>query len=148
MDKEVIRHKRRARRLALQALYQWQMTAQEPYEIEAQFRAIKNLDRVDVTYFVSVFKGIIEHTEALDALFNEYLDRKINALNPVELAIIRIGTYELTYSPELPWRIILDEAINMGREYGSTDGHKYVNGVLNQVAHKIRTVEIQAERSK
>lgn len=146
MDKEVIRRKRRARRLALQALYQWQMTEQEPYEVEAQFRAVKNLDRVDVTYFSEVFKGIIEHTEELDRLFIEYLDREINALNPVELAIIRIGTYELAYSLELPWRVVLDEAVNMGREYGSTDGHKYVNGVLNQVAHKVRAVEIKAER--
>lgn len=148
MDKEIIIGKRRARRLALQALYQWQMTQQEPYEIDAQFRVIQNMDRVDVEYFSAIFKGVVEHAEELDALFVGYLDREVSALNPVELVIIRLGTYELKYSLELPWKVVLDEAINMGREYGSTDGHKYVNGILNQVARDVRAVEIKAENLK
>ncbi|MCC5791543.1 MAG: transcription antitermination factor NusB [Legionellaceae bacterium] len=147
MDKEQIRSRRRSRRLALQALYQWQLSGLEASEIEAQFRVTNNMERVDVPYFSDLFQGIIQQKKTVDELFEPYLDRELSALNPVELAIIRLGTYELAYCPELPWRVVLDEAINIGREYGSTDGHKYVNGILNQVAQRLRTVEIKAENS-
>lgn len=148
MDKESIGGKRRARRLALQALYQWQMTGQEAYEIETQFKVFSNLEKVDVGYFSALFRGIVQHIEQVDLIFSPHLDRDFLSLNPIELTILRLSTYEFLKTPELPWRVILDESVNMGKEYGSTDGHKYVNGVLHKVAHDLRAVEINLDQAK
>lgn len=148
MDKKSIGAKRRARRLALQALYQWQMSGQQAYEVETQFKVFTNLERVDVEYFTTLFKGSVDKIEDIDKAFSPHLDRDFLSLNPVELAILRISTYEFLHVPELPWRIILDESVNMGKEFGSTDGHKYVNGVLNKVAHDIRSVEVAMDNTK
>lgn len=147
MDKEAVRAKRKARRMALQAIYQWQMAAQDTTDIEAQFKVFNNLERVDVEYFSYLLNTTVKEIESIDGSFESYLDRDKSALNPIELAIIRLSVCELCHCPELPWRVILDEAVNMGREYGSNEGHKYVNGILNQAAKNIRSIEIQAERS-
>jgi len=147
VDKEAVRAKRKARRMALQAVYQWQMAAQDTADIEAQFKVFNNLERVDVDYFSHLLKTTVADIEAIDAAYESYLDRDKSSLNPIELAIIRLSVCELCHCPELPWRVVLDEAVNMGREYGSNEGHKYVNGILNQAAKTIRAVEIDAERT-
>jgi N utilization substance protein B len=141
-EKEAINGKRRARKLVLQALYQWQMSGTEMYEIEAQFRVANNMDKVDGAYFAQLVHNIPKSIREVETIFIPYLDRDIHSLNPIELAVLRLGTYELAHCPDLPYKVILDEAISLTKTFGSQDGHKYVNGVLHQVAQNIRSVEI------
>ena len=142
MEKESINGKRRARKLALQALYQWLMSGSELYEIEAQFRVANNMEKVDGEYFSRLLHGVAKHCVELDAAFLPLLDRPMDSLNPIELTALRIGAYELTHCPEMPYRVVLDASISLTREFGSQDGHRYVNGVLNNLARKTRDVEI------
>lgn len=147
MEKEAIRGKRQARKLALQALYQWQMSGNDLYEIEAQFRVANNMDKVDVGYFCEILQGVPENIQEIEASFTPWIDREIQSLNPIELTVLRLGTFELLYKHEVPYKVVLDEAISLTRVFGSQDGHKYVNGVLNQVAQKARKVEIDLDRA-
>ena len=142
MDKESIRSKRRARKLALQALYQWHMSGLELTEIEAQFRAVTNMERVDTNYFCGLLYGVLREIETIEASFSPYLDRAVLDLNPIELTVLRLSTYELLHCPEIPYRVLLDEAVSLTKEFGSQDGHRYVNGVLHNVAKQSRAVEI------
>lgn len=142
MDKESIRGKRRARRLALQALYQWHMANAELNEIDAQFRAVNNMDRVDTPYFTSLLYGVPKDINAIEAAFAPFLDRLVNELNPIELTVLRLSTFELMHHPEIPYSVILDEAVMLSKEYGSQDGHRYVNGVLHNLAKQLRAVEM------
>lgn len=146
MDKESINGKRKARKLALQALYQWLMSGAELHEIEAQFRVINNMEKVDVDYFCRLLHGIPEHVQTIEQQVSPFLDRDINGLNPIEHTVIRMGAYELLYCPELPYKVVLDESISLTKEFGSQDGHRYVNGVLNNLARQVRTVEISLEK--
>ena len=142
MDKQSIKGKRRARKLALQALYQWLMAGTDLYEIEAQFRVINNMEKVDGDYFNRLLHGVPAHLETLEAGIIPFLDIEINSLNPIELTVLRIGSFELSYCPEIPYRVVLDESISLAKEFGSQDGHRYVNGVLNNLARQVRAVEI------
>ena len=142
LEKQLIRGKRRARKLALQAIYQWQMSGSELCEIEAQFRVANNMEKVDTAYFCLLLHGVPAEITALEAAFTPYLDRPVQNLNPIELAVFRIGAYELLYCPEVPYRVVLDESVSLTKEFGSQDGYRYVNGVLNNLAKKIRVVEI------
>lgn len=144
MDKESIRGKQRARKLALQALYQWHMSGLELSEIDAQFRAINNMDRVDTDYFSSLLYGVPHESPNLEALFSPFLDRRVNELNPIELTVLRLSTYELVHCPEIPYRIVLDEAINLTKAFGSQDGHRYVNGVLHNLSKQLRPIEFES----
>lgn len=146
MDKKSIRGKQRARKLALQALYQWQMSGLDLNEIDAQFRAINNMDRVDTDYFTTLLYGVPNECASLEAVFGPFLDdRLVNELNPIELTILRLSTYELVHSPEIPYRVVLDEAINLTKTFGSQDGHRYVNGVLHQVSKQLRPIEFEMQ---
>lgn len=142
MAKEDIKGKRRARKLVLQALYQWSMSGHELYEIEAQFFAANKMDKVDTVYFRKLLYGIAEHLITIEEHLKPYLDRTIEGLNPIELAVLRLGGYELLFCPEIPFKVILDEAVLLTKEFGSQDGYRYVNGVLNNLAKQIRKVEI------
>lgn len=142
MSNEFIKGKRRARRLALQALYQWHMSGGEVYEIEAQFLATNDINKIDTAYFHQLLSGVITHHQLLETTFSPYLDRSIDQLNPVELSVLRLGSYELLYCFDLPYRIVLDEAVSLAKLFGSQDGHRYVNGVLNNLARQVRTVEV------
>ena len=142
MEKESINGKRRARKLALQALYQWLMSGSELYEIEAQFRVANNMEKVDGEYFSRLLHGVAKHCVDLDAAFLPLLDRPMDSLNPIELTALRIGAYELTHCPEMPYRVVLDASISLTREFGSQDGYRYVNGVLNNLAKTVRAIEI------
>lgn len=145
MEKQSIRGKRRARKFALQALYQWLMSGTDLHEIEAQFRTINNMDIVDGEYFCRLLYGIPTHVEALEASLLPYLDREINALNPIELTALRIGSFELFHCPEIPYKVILDESVSLTKEFGSQEGYRYVNGVLNNLAKQVRSVEVSLD---
>ena len=133
--------KQKARKLAVQSLYQWQMANADLAEIEAQFRAIKNMEKVDIEYYKQLLYGVPKNLETIETELTPFLDREIAALNPVELAILRIATYELLNCLEIPYRVVLDEAVSLAKDFGSQDGHKYVNGVLHNLAKKIRVHE-------
>lgn len=142
MEKQSIKGKRRARKLALQALYQWLMSGSELYEIEAQFRVANDMEKVDPEYFCRLLHGVPKHLGMLEESLTPFLDRPIQGLNPIELTTLRIGAYELFYCPEIPYKVVLDEAISLTKEFGSQDGFRYVNGVLNNLAKKVRAIEI------
>lgn len=144
MDKQLISGKRRARKLAVQALYQWSMSGHERSEIETQFRVANNMDKVDSAYFCRLLYGVPERITEIESAIEPFLDRPMTTLNPVELAVLRLGTYELLFCLEIPYRVVLDEAISLAREFGSQDGHRYVNGVLNGLARQVRAIEINS----
>jgi N utilization substance protein B len=144
VENQSISGKRKARKLALQALYQWLMSGTELKEIEAQFRTIKNMAKVDVNYFCSLLYGVPKHLAELENHFSPFLDRKLQELNPIECTVLRLSTFELLFCPEIPYKVVLDEAISLTKEFGSQDGYRYVNGVLNNLARQVRATEIKS----
>jgi N utilization substance protein B len=134
--------RRKARRLALQALYQWEHTKQAPSEIIAQFLCDQEAIKADLDYFAEIVKQVIEHQERLDQDLLVCLDRTLPELDPIELTILRMSSYELLYRSEIPYKVVLNEAIELAKLFGATDGHKYVNGVLDRLAHRARAVEM------
>ena len=145
MDKQTIKGKRRARKLALQALYQWLMAGSDLSEIEAQFRVANDMSKVDEEYFCRLLHGVPATLSTLESTFSPYLDRPIAGLNPIELTVLRLSTFELLNCPEIPYRVVLDEGISLDKQFGSQDGHRYVNGVLNKIARQARMIEINCE---
>ena len=135
----------RARRRALQALYQWQITGQEANDILSQFRAVQDLRGVDDDYFETLLCGVIDHCQALDAELQVFLDRPIEQVDPMERATLRIGAFELLHCPELPFRVVLDECVDLAHRFGAEQGHSYVNAVLDKAAQRWRSDEIRAE---
>ncbi len=142
VEKQSISGKRRARKLALQALYQWLMSGHELVEIEAQFRVANNMNKVDNEYFNRLLYGVPEQVKFLEENLMPFLDRAIESLNPIELTVLRLGAFELLYCPEIPYRVVLDESVSLTKEFGSQDGYRYVNGVLNNLARQVRKIEI------
>jgi N utilization substance protein B len=141
--KHFTRARSRARRLAMQALYQWQMTGQEPVVIATQFEDDQDLSQADVAYFRELLEQISMRLEAIDASFQPYLDRPIAQVDPVELAILRIGGYELAHRLDIPYRVVINEAVEMAKKFGAEQGHRFVNGVLDKTARQWRGHELQ-----
>lgn len=137
-----------ARRHAVQAIYQWQMAGQDVGEIANQFLEEQALESFDVPYFQDLLQGVPQHLSELDELLKPALDRAIESVDPVERAVLRLGTYELRYKPEVPYRVVINEAVELAKVFGAEQGHKYVNGVLDQVAKKVRTGEIKAKQRR
>ena len=141
-----------ARKAAVQALYQWQMTGQSLAEIERQFLEEERLKDAQKSYFTELFHGVPKNLEAIDKALGEFVDRPVDMIDPVERAILRIGVYELVNRPDMPYRVVLNEGINLAKYFGADGSHKYVNGILDKVAQQKRTVEIkskaQSERGK
>jgi N utilization substance protein B len=141
-----------ARKAAVQALYQWQMTGQSLIEIERQFLEEERLKDAQKSYFSELFHGVPKNLEAIDQALSEFVDRPVNMIDPVERAILRMGVYELLHRLDMPYRVVLNEGINLAKYFGADGSHKYINGILDKVAQQKRAVEIkskgQAERSK
>lgn len=133
--------RQKARRNALQALYQWQISGQNLADIESQFLIKDEMKHADVAYFRELLHGIPPLLQELDDQFSHYLDRPLDQVTPVELAILRIGTFELAHRPEIPLRVALNEAIELGKMFGADDSHKFVNGVLDKLAPSLRQYE-------
>lgn len=136
-----------ARRVAVQALYQWQMTGQNLSEIERQFLEEQRLKDVQKSYFTELFYGIPKNLGAIDEALAEFVDRPVEAVDPVERAILRIGAYELLLRLDMPYRVVLNESINLAKDFGADGSHKYINGILDKIAQQKRAVEIQAKLS-
>ena len=133
------RHK--ARKFAVQAIYQWQLAQNCLNEIEKQFIEQFEGKRVDVPYFLMLFHEVPKNLTSLDDAFAQHISRTINEIDPVELAILRIASYELLNRPEIPYKVVINEALELTKTYGSTDGFKFVNGVLDKTAKDIRKLE-------
>ncbi len=128
----------RTRRAALQALYQWQMTGHSAEELHAQFSESPPPGGFDPAFFDALVGGVIIDFEALDAEIAAFADRPVAQLDPVERAILRMGAYELRSMVDVPWRTVIDEAVELARTFGAAQSHKYVNGVLDRVARRLR----------
>lgn len=126
--------RRRARAFALQAIYQWQLTQYDLGTITAQFLSQQEMVSVDTDFFHSLLEGVVHQSPALDIQINVLLDRSASAIHQVERAILRMGAYELSHCPEIPYKVVLNEAIELAKAFGSVEGHKYVNGILHQLA--------------
>ena len=138
------RHK--ARHYAMQALYQWHMAGASLAEIEAEFREEYDFDKVDGDYFHSLLHEIPAHLDAVEAAFSSYMvDRSLEELDAVERAILRIATFELMERLDVPYKVSINEAVNLAKKFGATDSHKFINGVLDRVAQQLRSVEVTAD---
>jgi len=140
--------RRNARHYALQAMYQWQVSGTPTEEIETQFIANQITKKIDLDYFKELLHAIPKQQVELDQYMKPFLKRPIQELDPVELAILRLAIYELASRLDIPYRVVLNEALELAKKFGSVEGYKFVNGVLDQVARKIRTVEIAADTKK
>ena len=137
--------RRKARTLIVQALYQWHISKAEPLEIEAQFHE-QNGGKIDWEYFSEVFLEIPKQQEALDKHIAPLLDRELKSLDPVERALLYLGTFELTNRIDIPYRVVINECVELAKTFGATDGHKYINGVLDKLAKTLRPVELAAKK--
>lgn len=133
-----------ARRVALQAIYQWQMTNDNALNIMRYFQENAMLGDMEFDFFKELLEKIIDNHAELDELFSPYLSRKAEHLDPVERAVLRIGTYELQYQLATPYKAVINEAVELAKRFGSEDGHKFVNGVLDKVAKQVRSAEMGA----
>lgn len=135
--------RQRARRRALQALYQWQITHQGADEILRQFRKAQDLGEVDADYFATLLRGVIAEQANIDSQLAEFLDRPLPQVDVIEQAILRLGCWELLHAPDVPCRVVLDEAIDLAHRFGATQGHAYINAVLDKVARRWRPDEVR-----
>ncbi len=138
--------RRSARSFALQAVYQWQIAGQPLTDIDAQFRVDNDMKDTDVQMFSELLHGVAKSKSELDKAFEPYLDRALHDLDPIELAVLRIGTYELMKRVEVPYRVAINESVELAKIFGATESHKYVNGVLDKLAQRVRYAEIRARR--
>jgi N utilization substance protein B len=134
-----------ARKAAVQALYQWQMAGQNLGEIERQFLEEERLKDAQKSYFAELFYGVPKNLEAIDLALSEFVDRPVDTIDPVERAILRIGVYELLHRLDMPYRVVLNEGINLAKCFGADGSHKYVNGILDKVAQQKRAMEIKSK---
>lgn len=141
------RERTMARQRALQALYQWQQAGDDLRDIEVQFLTEQEMDRVDVEYFKELLHAVPKQLDELDTFLQPCLDRKIEAVDPIERAILRIGVYELKYHPELPYRVVLNEAVQLAKVFGADQSHRYINGVLDKVSQELRAVERRSSQA-
>ena len=138
--------RRKARSLALQALYAWHMADLPISDIEAQFRTDNDFSKVDGAYFHVLLIGVPRNLGDIDGELGVVLDRDIKELDPIELAVLRLGVYELLKRIDVPYRVVINEAIELAKSFGATDGHKYVNGILDKLAPRLRKAEVSAAR--
>ncbi|WP_260294404.1 transcription antitermination factor NusB [Sedimenticola hydrogenitrophicus] len=132
-----------ARHNAVQAIYQWQVAGQDIKDIRNQFVADRKPGSFELAYFEALLHGVPAHLDELDELLGPYLDRSIESVDPVERAILRLGAFELRYQLEVPYKVIINESIELSKVFGAEQGHKYVNGVLDKLARQLRSGELK-----
>ncbi len=140
------RHK--ARLAAVQAIYQWEMTQEAPARIEDHYLGDHEMSEIDVDYFHYLVQEVPLRVHELDDHIIPHLDRGIEEVDPVERAILRIGAYEFEFHPEVPYKVIINEAVELSKVFGAEHGHKYVNAILDKVAADLRAAEVDSERQR
>ena len=133
----------RSRRRALQALYAWSLSGGDVRSLIAQFAHEQAHEEADLEYFEDLVRGVLRHVDELDDALAGYIDRKVDEVDPVERAALRIAAYELVYRPDIPYRVVINEAIAATKRFGAEHGHTYVNGVLDKAAAALRSIEAQ-----
>ncbi|MDG2273102.1 MAG: transcription antitermination factor NusB [Halioglobus sp.] len=136
--------RRKARHYGMQALYQWHMAGAAVSDIEVEFRADYDFSQVDLEYFQALLHKIPACMDELDQALEPLLDRNLKDLDPIELTLLRMGLYELTWRIDVPYKVVINEEVALAKKFGATDSHKYVNGVLDKAARQLRKVEIDA----
>jgi transcription antitermination protein NusB len=140
--------RRRSRELALQGLYQWQYTGVTPSQVLSNLSEIKGYEKADRAFLESELRGVIDAAGTLREHLEPLADRKWGELSPIERSILLIGAWELLHCPDIPYRATLNEAIELGKRFGATEGHKYVNGVLDKLAKRVRPDEVASREQK
>jgi transcription antitermination protein NusB len=140
--------RRRSRELATQGLYQWLLSGSPGGEIDAQLRGAQGFDKADLEHLNALLHGVIRDSEALSADLTPCLDRPIDQLSPVERAVLLVAAYELKNHVDIPYRVVINEAVELAKTFGGADGYKYVNGVLDKLSAKLRVDETQAARKQ
>jgi N utilization substance protein B len=135
--------RRRAREFALQGLYQWQLARSDPKTIMRQLGEARGFDKIDAAYFRTLLEGTVAAAPELEQAIAPHLDREYSRLSPVERAILLLAAYELVHQPDVPFRAVINEAVELAKEYGGTDGYKFVNGVLDKLAPRLRKAEMR-----
>ncbi|NVJ67349.1 MAG: transcription antitermination factor NusB [Gammaproteobacteria bacterium] len=133
--------RRKAREYAVQAIYQWQMTGNPLHEIEAQYLTTMNAKKVDTEYFQELFMSVLTDLDSMDQILEPALDRDIEEIDPIERAIIRLSAFELKKRIDIPKKVVINEGIELAKTFGATDGHKFVNGVLDKISKELRPHE-------
>lgn len=136
--------RRRARGLAMQALYHRHYSRSRISDIEAEFMVDNDMTKVDTAYFRDLLQGVHREQDELDKLIEPYLDRQLGEVDPIELAIVRIGTYELKNRIDVPYKVVINEGIEMAKKYGGTEGHKFVNSLLDKLSGRLRLAETRS----
>lgn len=138
--------RRRSRELALQGLYQWQLTGKDTVMIATELAEHEEFTKADVPYFRTLLNGAVDHAPELETRMQPFLDRAFKELSPIERGILLLSGYELMSELEVPYRVVINEGVELAKSFGGTDGHKYVNGVLDKLAARYREIEVRAER--
>ena len=133
--------RRRSREFALQGLYQWLLSGEDVTSVQAHIAELEGFAKCDRALFDVLLHGGIEQASALDAMLARHVDRKVSLLSPVEHAVLLIGCFELMRSPEVPYKVVINECVELAKAFGGTDGHKFVNGVLDRCATELRPAE-------
>jgi N utilization substance protein B len=139
--------RRRAREFALQGLYEWLISGSDAGVIDAHVREQDGFAKCDTAHFDALLHGCIREAADLDAVLARHVDRKTSELSPVEHAVLMIGSYELRHCIDVPYKVAINEAVELAKSFGGTDGHKYVNGVLDKAAADLRPAEVEAARA-
>jgi len=145
-QKSVAKARGKSRRLAMQAIYQWQMTGDSITGIKQQFFDENDPSKIDMEYFSELVSGVAANLSDLDALLEKYMTRTIESVDPIERAILRLGAYEFINRLDVPYRVVLNEAVNITKEFCAEKSHAFVNAVLDKVAKEIRHIEVQAKK--
>ncbi len=138
----------RARRRAMQAVYAWQISGGDVRQVIAQFAHEQAHEVADLEYFEDLVRGVLQHRSELDQALQQYVDRDIEQVDPIERAVLRIAAYEMKHRIDVPYRVIINEALETAKRFGSEHGHTYVNGVLDHAAAEWRAIEANAARTK
>ncbi|MFW6027918.1 MAG: transcription antitermination factor NusB [bacterium] len=136
--------RRRTRKVAMQAVYQWQMTGSGITELEQEYRAAGALKKADEVFFGELVRGVVLHADELDAAIAPFLDRQVTELDRVELALLRLGAFELLHRIDVPFRVVIDEYVELAKGYGAEESFRYVNGVLDRLSLETRELERRA----
>ena len=145
-QKSMAKARGKSRRLAMQAIYQWQMTGDNITDIKQQFYDANNMSTLDADYFSDLFSGVASSIIELDPLLEKNMPRSIESVDPVERAILRIACYEFVKRLDVPYRVVLNEAVNIAREFCAENSKSFVNAVLDKVAREVRQIEVKAEQ--
>lgn len=141
--------RRMARHYAMQALYQWQMAGASLNSIEVEFRVDNDMSNVDLDYFHELLHKVPEHLSEIESEFSPYLvDRALSELDPITNALLRLATYEMKFRIDVPYKVVINEAVSLAKKFGAEDSHKFINGVLDKVAAQVRALEVNAEKKR